>query len=126
MLILHRARERYWHVVAGVVEHGERYAEAAARELREESGLDVGDRLIDLDRPKTYPLTKELRERFGFPLDQLQVTTYNFAAEAPSGWEPVLNDEHDAYRWCSFDEAVSSLYWPSARDIARELAIRPR
>ena len=126
MLILRRANEHYWHVVAGVVEHGERYIEAAARELREESGLDVGDRLIDLERPLTYPLTEEFRRRYGFPPDQEEVTTYNFAAEAPSGWEPVLNEEHDAYRWCSFDEAVSSLYWPSARDIARELAIRPR
>jgi ADP-ribose pyrophosphatase YjhB (NUDIX family) len=126
LLILRRVGEQYWHVVAGVVEHGEGYVEAAGRELREESGLDVGDRLIDLEQPLTYALTKEFRERYGFPPDQGVVTTYNFAAEAPSGWEPVLNEEHDAYRWCSFDEAASSLYWSSARDIARELAIRPR
>jgi 8-oxo-dGTP pyrophosphatase MutT (NUDIX family) len=126
MLILRRAQEQYWHVVAGVVEHGEGYAEAAARELREESGLDVGDRLIDLERPLTYALTKEIRDRYGFPSDQTEVTTYNFVAEAPSGWEPVLNEEHDAYRWCTFDEAASALHWPSAREIVRELATRPR
>ena len=126
LLILRRVREGYWHVVAGVVEYGEGYAQAAARELREESGLDVGERLIDLERPLTYPLTREFRERYGFPPDQERVTTYNFAAEAPSGWEPVLNEEHDAYRWCTFDEAASMLHWPSAQDIARALAILPR
>lgn len=126
LLILRRADEGYWHVVAGVVEHGEGYAEAAARELREESGLDVGDRLIDLERPLTYALTDEFRERYGFPPDQEKVTTYNFAAEAPRDWEPVLNQEHDAYRWCSFDDAVSLLHWPAAKDIARTLATRPR
>lgn len=126
MLILRRTGENYWHVVAGVVEHGEQFAEAAARELREESGLDVGDRLIDLERPLTYALTPEFRERYGFPPDQQEVTTYNFAAEAPPGWEPVLNEEHDTYRWCDFDEAMATLYWPSAREIARVLATRPR
>jgi dATP pyrophosphohydrolase len=126
MLILRRASERHWHVVAGVVEHGERYVEAAARELREESGLDVGDRLIDLEQPLTYALTDEFRERYGFPPDQDEVTTSSFAAEAPSDWEPVLNEEHDTYLWCDFDEVVSMLYWPSARDIARALATRPR
>ena len=126
LLIMRRVGEGYWHVVAGVVEHGEGYAAAAARELREESGLEIGDRLIDLDRPLTYALTKELRERYGFSADQEVVTTYNFAAEAPSDWEPVLNEEHDAHRWCSVEEAVSMLYWPSAKDIARMLVIPRR
>ena len=24
-----------------------------------------------------------------------------FLAEAPAGWEPVLDEEHVEYRWCS-------------------------
>ncbi len=37
-LLLHRAIDRYWHVIAGVVEEGETFAGAAVRELVEETG----------------------------------------------------------------------------------------
>src|SRR5205823_11078698 len=38
-LMLHRAVEDYWHVVAGVVEDGETFAEAAARSEEHTSEL---------------------------------------------------------------------------------------
>jgi len=62
VLLMHRTDDRYWHVVAGVVEYGEAIADAARRELREESGL-IGAELLDLGSPVTYPITPELRLR---------------------------------------------------------------
>src|SRR6185369_15299653 len=90
VLLMHRTDDRYWHVVAGVVEYGEAIADAARRELREESGL-IGAELVDLGSPVTYPITPELRQRYDYPADSDAVTVYSFAAEAPSGWEPTLN-----------------------------------
>jgi len=49
---------------------------------------------------------------------------YSFATRAPAGWEPTLNEEHDEYRWCTAEEAVSLLHWPEARDAVRRLATR--
>src|SRR5205807_2173271 len=48
-LVLHRSPENdaYWHGVAGGVEAGESFAAAAARELREETGLVAAPRPID-------------------------------------------------------------------------------
>ena len=121
VLLMHRTDDGYWHVVAGVVEYGE-VADAARRELREESGL-IAD-LLDLGSPVTYPITPELRQRYDYPADLDAVTVYSFAAEAPSGWEPTLNEEHDEYRWTTVDEAVALLHWPEAREAVRRLAAR--
>ena len=123
LLLMHRADDRYWHVVAGVVEYGEGIADAARRELREESGL-VGADLVDLGPPATYPITTELRLRYDYPADLPEVTVYTFAARAPAGWEPTLNEEHDEYRWTTVEEALSLLHWPEAREAVRRLAAR--
>ena len=46
-----------------------------------------------------------------------------FAAEAPAGWEPVLDEEHVDYRWCSEADALALLRYPEPR-IALEQAAR--
>jgi len=122
-LLLHRTPtfDAYWHVVAGAVEPGETAAEAAARELAEETGLETVVR--DLERPFAYPLAEEsaaVRARFAPEVDAVRVDA--FLAEAPPGWEPRLNDEHDEYRWCSPEEAEALLFWPEPRELLRAAA----
>jgi 8-oxo-dGTP pyrophosphatase MutT (NUDIX family) len=80
--------------------------------------------LLDLGPPVTYPITPELRQRYDYPSDVREVTAYSFAARAPAGWEPTLNEEHDEYRWTSVEEALSLLRWPEARQAVRRLAAR--
>jgi lipoyl(octanoyl) transferase len=104
-LVLHRSPENdaYWHGVAGGVEPGESFAQAAARELREETGLAA----------EPAPLPRSFR------YDGVEVGC--FVVEVPAGWEPELDWEHDDYRWCGRDEACALLYWPEPAQLLREL-----
>jgi 8-oxo-dGTP pyrophosphatase MutT (NUDIX family) len=119
-LFMHRAEDRYWHVAAGVVEEGEDFAAAAARELREETGLEAD--VVDLEREQTYALPPD--QRAEYPADVTRVTIRNFSAEAPAGWEPVLNEEHDAHRWVDLAGAVAIAHWPETSEIIAALAER--
>ena len=109
-LVAHRTPSGggYWHGIAGAVEHGETFAEAAKRELEEETGL--------LAQPA------EIAEPYVYPVDGGDgVTVHSFLVDAPDGWEPRLNEEHDDYRWCSRDEALDLLRWPDSKEALRTL-----
>ena len=105
ILVVHRSPENgdYWHLVSGGVEDGETDAEAAVRELMEETQLAA----------TVKPLG------FEFFHDKIHVEA--FVADAPADWEPTLDWEHDEYRWCSRAEAVAILYWPEPRQIVEML-----
>ena len=85
--------------MAGGVEDGEEIAEAARRELIEETRL--------------VPLALErIDYSFPFPVDDEKITEYLFVAHVAGQQEPELSSEHDKYRWCRFDEALGLLHWP--------------
>lgn len=119
-LVCHRTPQDVWNVVAGQVEAGETFAAAARRELGEETGLDAA--VSDLAFRRTYPVPDDMRALY--PSDVTEVTIESFAVEAPDGWEPTLNHEHDAFRWCTLAEALELLHWPEMRDGLRACAAR--
>jgi 8-oxo-dGTP pyrophosphatase MutT (NUDIX family) len=122
-LILRRSEQQggYWHCVAGALEAGETYGEAAARELLEETGLAAAPR--DLGRPYDYDI-EGWESHYEPGAERIHVEC--FVAEAPPGWEPELDWEHDAYRWCLVAEATELLYWPEPREVLEELVAQMR
>ena len=54
-----------------------------------------------------------------------EVAIENFEVEAPPGWEPVLNEEHDSYRWMTRAEAIAIAHWPETADLLAALGLRP-
>ena len=110
-LLLLRSAERggYWHLPAGGVEAGESEPASAARELAEETGLHAPVRALGLE--------------LGYEGPAGRVRVGAFAAQAPPGWEPALDEEHVEYRWCGEAEALELLEYPEPR-LALERAAR--
>jgi 8-oxo-dGTP pyrophosphatase MutT (NUDIX family) len=105
-LVVHRSPENggYWHQIAGGVEEGESPSAAAVRELDEETGLDADPVSIAQ----------------AFEYDGIHVDC--FIAQAPPGWEPRLDWEHDDHRWLNASAAADLVYWPEPAAILRGLA----
>jgi dATP pyrophosphohydrolase len=107
----------YWHVIAGGAEERESFEQAARRELREETGLvmdgDCGEigRLQSID--SEYDLSQPCERSGSQPGERVRVRS--FLLEVGDGFEPTLDWEHDAYRWCDPAEAISLLCWRNIR-----------
>lgn len=121
-LVLHRSPGQggYWHGVAGALEEGESAAEAAARELLEETCLAAEP--VAVGEPYAYPVAEEPERIPLFPAGTLAIAVTSFVVDATPGWEPTLDWEHDDYRWCSVTEACSLLHWPEPAAQLRLLA----
>jgi 8-oxo-dGTP pyrophosphatase MutT (NUDIX family) len=117
-VLFHRALDRYWHVVAGVVEEGETFADAAARELFEETGLAAAP--LDLRMPQAYRVPAEMRLEYDSTVDVVAIES--FLVDVPAGWEPILNEEHDDYRWLSLAEAIALAHWPETGEMFAAIA----
>ena len=109
-LVVLRSPDRggYWHLPSGGVEEGESAGEAAARELHEETGLRAAVTPLELD--------------LGYRGEAGPIRVDAFVAEAPADWEPVLDEEHVDYRWCSLREALALLRYPEPRDAVASAA----
>lgn len=106
-LLLERVRpEGFWQSVTGTLRWGETAAETAAREVREETGIDpVG--LADASVTRRFPILPEWRSRYAPDVEEN--TEHLWYLELPERQEITLNpEEHRAYRWLPLDYAIEA------------------
>ncbi|WP_017415503.1 NUDIX hydrolase [Clostridium tunisiense] len=105
VLILKRTPERsgYWQPVCGGVETGENFIETVLREVWEETGISNIKLIRDLEYTFEYEEPKN-----GVLMD---MQDFCYAAEVEDIPELKLSEEHEEYKWCSYDEAKEYLRW---------------
>ena len=106
-LLLQRVSpEGFWQSVTGTLRWGETPAQAAAREVREETGLDPAG-LVDSTITNCFPILSEWRDRYAAGVtENLEHLWY---LERPATRDVTLNpDEHVDYRWMGLDEAIGT------------------
>jgi len=121
VLLLERTgRPGFWQSVTGSLDHaGEPPAEAARRELREETGIDAGP--ADLRRwnlAYTFEIFAQWRHRF--PPGTTHNTEHVFSLELPGPAPAVLApEEHVASLWLPWRDAAGKCFSWSNRDAIR-------
>ncbi len=96
-----------WEVIHGRIEPDERPADAARREVREETGLEV---------LKLYSIT--VNPFYLHQTDTIQMAIVFAAVVAPAA-NVQLGVEHDAAIWRSPQAAVRSVAWPREQEAVR-------
>ncbi|HEV8110539.1 MAG TPA: dihydroneopterin triphosphate diphosphatase [Burkholderiales bacterium] len=123
VLLLERARRPgYWQSVTGSLDwSGEPLEAAAAREVREETGIDAAaGRLTRWNLANTFEIYLQWRHRFapGVTHNTEHVFGLELAVSLPVVISP---DEHVAYGWLPWREAAASCFSWSNRDAIRML-----
>jgi dihydroneopterin triphosphate diphosphatase len=101
-----------WETVHGHIEPAEAPAEAARRELAEETGL-TADRLYNLSRVELF---------YQHRLDEVALVPV-FAAFVAAGATVRLSPEHDRQEWLRPEEARARFAWPRERRALDDIGI---
>ena len=110
-LMLKRVDNRgsFWQGVTGAPEKDETNSEGAKRELYEETGYSPAT-IINTDI--SYIIPMEDRWKDIYPEGTKEIPEYLFIAKINHSIPPQIDPiEHNEWKWCNFDEALSLLQW---------------
>jgi dATP pyrophosphohydrolase len=99
-----------WQTVRGSIEAGETAAEAAIRELREETDI----------RPAEFYRLGSVETFYDLQSDAIWHSAAFFALVGRDT-DITLNDEHDALRWVDENEVDRHFMWPSEKPVIKEI-----
>jgi dATP pyrophosphohydrolase len=125
VLLLERAdHPGFWQSVTGSQDEGETLAQTAARELREETGLDAARYgLSDWRKQNQYEIYKRWRHRYAPGVTHN--TEHVFSLLVPQPLPVTLAPrEHLRYEWLAWREAANKAFSWSNAEAIRELPQR--
>ncbi len=108
-LMLRRVENRggFWQGVTGAPENDETLSEGAKRELYEETGY-IPLNLIKTDISYIIPMEDRWKEIY--PEGTTEIPEYLFIAKIDESSPPKIDPiEHNAWKWCSYEEAMNLL-----------------
>ncbi len=110
----------FWQSVTGSLQDGESHAEAAARELREETGIVAGDNLTYSGISRTFEIDPRWRDRF------VPGTTENLEhrwwLRLPGSFDVDINPaEHSDYQWLPIVDAIDTVWSWTNKEALQQL-----
>ena len=118
VLLIERAdKANFWQSVTGSLDaDDEDLALAAAREVQEETGIDVlslpADALKNMQRHIEYEIYPQWRHRYAPGV--VKNTEHWFALQVPEDTQVILAPrEHVAYQWLPYAQAAQKCFSPS-------------
>jgi dATP pyrophosphohydrolase len=125
VLLLRRTQPPdFWQSVTGSLDWDEPPRAAAARELREETGLSA-EGLQDLEQTRRFPILPAWRSRYAPEVKEN--VEHAFALELPAECAIVLNPaEHSEYGWFEWRAAAAKATSWTNREVILALAREAR
>lgn len=110
-LILHY-ESGHWDFPRGHIEHGEKELETAAREIKEETGIDK----VNFIPGFRYVYSWFFRKKFGKRSVLISKTAILYLAETKAN-KVKISHEHIGYKWLTFGKAMEELTFDNSKKI---------
>jgi dATP pyrophosphohydrolase len=124
ILLLRRSRPfEFWQSVTGSLRRDETHAEAARRELAEETGLTGQGELTFSGASRAFTIDPRWRDQYAPGVTENVEFEWHY--RLPAKTDIVLNaTEHSEYRWFSLDRAIEAVWSWTNREALVELRDR--
>ena len=126
LMLQRRDDPSFWQSVTGSLEENESPYQAAIREVKEETGIDIKREnltLIDCYQSVEFEIFPHFRYKYA--PNVTHCTEHWFLLPLPRECEPVLS-EHSAYRWMSAEQAAQlTKSWNNRAAIEKYLVRKP-
>ncbi len=107
LMLQRRDDPAFWQSVTGSLEDGEFTRQAAIREVKEETGIDIATQRLNLiDCRDSIKFEIFPHFRYKYAPNVTHCTEYRFLLALPQETTPVLS-EHLAYQWLAPQQAVA-------------------
>ncbi len=117
--LLQRADEGFWQGISGGGEDDETPLDAAKRETLEETGVEPSANFLRLDTVVSVPVTT-FKDSPLWGEDMFVIAQYSFGVEV-SNYEIKISDEHSAFGWFPYDQAIQLIKFDGNKTALWEL-----